>query len=126
VRGRLQFLQRLDPQLVVEALGQDRADASDRGQQGDRVTLAPQPVQHRQPARGHELVDRARQALPDARQFFETFDSFGLDERRHRPRQMSQHQRGPPVGFDPVRVGFLLGQQARHFLQAACDLAISA
>jgi hypothetical protein len=50
MRGGFQIRERLDPKLLVQAIGEYPADTGHGGEERDRVRFAPQPVEHGEPA----------------------------------------------------------------------------
>ncbi|MND02163.1 hypothetical protein D3C83_214410 [compost metagenome] len=49
-RGRLELLQSIDAEFPAQSRGQTLADSRDGSEQGAGLTLAAEPIQHRQSA----------------------------------------------------------------------------
>jgi hypothetical protein len=111
VRGRLEFFQRCDVQLLVNAFGQCSPDPRHRGEQNDRIAFSPEPIEHRKPACRHDEADRARQGRADGRKSIKTFQAFFMEDVDDTARQLSHRRRGVSVRLDAEGVGLLLFEQ---------------
>ncbi len=121
---RLQGLERVEPEIVVQLPGQRLADARHGGEQGHGVRAAAQPVQHREAAGGDEVVDGAGQARADTREGLEPLQAVGLEHRGHRPIQPFDRLRGVAVRLYPVGIRALLLEQARDLPEPLRDLVV--
>ena len=74
---KLEPFEGVDIELSMNPLGELFADSRNRLEQLYRGELSIESVQHAEPPRVRDLVDRARETRTDLRQRIEAFTSFG-------------------------------------------------
>ncbi|HYL55603.1 MAG TPA: hypothetical protein VEU73_08525 [Gemmatimonadales bacterium] len=124
VRCRLELLERVDPEVVMQPAGEPLAHAGHRREERQRVTLPAQSLEHRQPPGRREVADRAGEARADPGEPFETERPLALENLGHGDRQPSQCLRRARIGVHPEGVCALLGQQTRDLFEPSGDLRV--
>lgn len=124
VRRALEIFQRLEAELVVQFPCEGLPDAGDRRQQRNRIVVAAQPVEHREPAVEQDVADRAGNARADAGQLLQTGQALRAENCGHRLRQPAQDRRRLMISLHAKAVGTLLGEDARHFIEASGDIFV--
>jgi hypothetical protein len=124
VRRSLQIFERLDSEVVVELPRPRPSDAGNGEEQGHRVVLAAQPVEHGKPPVSKQLSDRTRDVLAYPGERLESGEAFLVEDLRHGPRESAQVRRRLMVGVHPETVRTLLREDARHFLEPSGDVLV--
>jgi len=120
----LEVLERLDLEVLLEAVRGPPADARHPHQERDGIGLAPQPLEHRQAPEPQRFADPAGQARPDPGQSLERREAALLEDLGDRPRQPAQHGGAAPVGAHPERVRALLLEDPGDLLEPLGDLTV--
>jgi hypothetical protein len=126
MRGGFQIGERLDPKLLVQAIGEYPADTGHGGEERDRVRFAPQPVEHGEPAVGQEFADGARDALAHTGQRLKAVESLLPEDLIERFPHYPHRCGGAQIGPNAIRIGSLVAEEARHLLEPAGDLFVDA
>ncbi len=124
VRGKLESFQRVDVQLVVDALGQPMPESGHRGQQRYRVRAAAQAFELHPASGACHLEQRRGDAVPDSRQRLEARHALPFGQGREVFGQVAHRIGRPPIGRDAKRIGTLGLEQAGGFPQALCTECI--
>ena len=124
VSGHLEFLQGLDPKLVVQLRREDFADPRHRHQERDRVTLSSQTIEHRELAVLEDVTDRPGDADSNPREILKTFQSILLEDLGDRLLKRTQCLGSPPIRFGSKPIGALLNQNSCHLIEPAGDVII--
>ncbi len=90
VGRRFEILERIDPEDLVQASREHATDARHGCQHVERVGLAAQPVEHRQPAVREHVANRVRDGVSDSRQPAQTVECLGAPDLVDRPSETPQ------------------------------------
>jgi len=127
VVGRgFQILERLDAEVVIDAIGQSAADTGNRGEKLCRIALAAQPLEHRQPAVLDDITNRAGDADADAGQRLQTFKTLLAENIGDRLRQAPDGSCRALIGAHAERIRALGGEQPRDFFEPPGDAFVQA
>jgi hypothetical protein len=83
-----------------------------------------QTIQHRETAGCHQVSNRQRQPVADARKIAQPVDAFLFKNLRYRTLQAPHTVRTPAVSLDAKQIRTLFLEQLRDFIQAPGDLCI--
>ena len=120
VGGHFERFERLDAELVVDALGQLRPDAGHAAEEGRREAL-PEVLEERQATRLDEAGDARAEALAHARQPHQPLYAVGREDLGEGALGMSDALGGRAVGLHAVWVGVALNEPVGHVVEGTRD-----
>jgi hypothetical protein len=122
--GELEFLQRFDAEIVVDALGQSLADGAHRSKERLGIDLAFQALEHAQAARLQQFLDGTGQRGADSRDVHQAFKARARQELCGRLKVPPHVVGSAPVGIHAILVCSLFFEQFGDVFQRGRDLFV--
>ncbi len=120
----LEFLQRPDPEIVMEALGEPRPDTGHRTQEGDGIARSSQSIQKREAPRQDDVTDTPRKVGSNGGERFQTLEATAAQDLIHRNNEATERGGRVAVGLNPERIRVLVLQERRHLIELGGNVAV--
>jgi len=120
----LEVGKRFEAELVVQPFCQSDANAWHRGQESNRIGLATQTFQHREPPRYHQLANGAGDRVTDCWQGLESVQTLSPKDLIHRQGVTAHHHCGAPIGPYSKRISTLLAKEPRSLFEPSGHLEV--
>lgn len=94
------------------------------GQQPFGVGFTPEPFEGGQPSQRQEIANGSCEGRPDAPEPFQTFDALAAEDLFDPDGQLAEEPRRIAPRANPVRIGFLCGQELGDFVEPIRNLIV--